>query len=106
MPFDGTSLSQLTMDLIAARQLLLDKGWVPRCGSGTYDGPNCLLTANATIAFSSNNAVETARRVAMLNAIAKAIGLGTMEIVKFNDSRKNIDEVIAVYDKAIAETLP
>lgn len=97
MPFDGTSLSQVKRDLIAGKQLLIEKGWVPYCG--LPEGPHCVMTANQFSIVTD----EQQRRLASLNVLVRAAGLRTlMEIADWNDRQTSIEPVLALFDEAIA----
>src|SRR5438309_7585393 len=98
MPFDGTELSQTKRDLIAARELLIDKGWVPHCGTGNLAGPNCLQTS--VTAVTGFDWVRAERGFRMIYHVLRP--LGYREIVPFNDSQASIEPVLELLDRAIA----
>lgn len=89
MPFDGILLTQTQRDLIAGRQLLIEQGWVPRCGS--RNGPHCASTA-------------LAGRDDAWNALLRAANLHiSKDLFSWNDRQTSIKPVLALFDKAIAE---
>jgi hypothetical protein len=107
MPFDGTALSQVTRDLIAARELLIEKGWVPGPGKGP-EGPNCLATAIWVVtgywdSKSGDNASSCfyTRTGPALDTISKF----KKEFVWFNDSQRSIEPILELFDRAIAKSL-
>lgn len=95
MPFDGANLSQVKRDLIAARELLITDGWVPRCGS-SMRGPNCIATAIGVTAKGEGSA----KAMSALYPILRA--QGWYGIGQFNDAQTSIEPVLALLDEAIA----
>ena len=79
--------------LIEARQILIDKGWVPHCGSYTEEGPNCIITAGCVVAARYRHEINN-----WLDAIREVVG---KDIIAFNDRQTSITPILAAFDAAI-----
>lgn len=99
MPFDGTNLSQVKRDLIAARELLIEKGWV---SSANSEGPYCLGMAVYRGACDHDND-RTDQAMGVLKVL---LGFAPLdrdgEIFDWNDAQTSIEPVLALLDEAIA----
>ena len=86
--------------LIEARQLLIDKGWVPYSTLNGTEGPFCMLNALGMVCD------DYAERDNAIHALALVIGLENDIIFPWNDSQTSIEPVLAAFDKAIASLEP
>lgn len=114
MPFDGTSLSQTKKDLLAARQLLIDKGWQP--WAGEIGGPHCPVTALMEVQSWSNISLITLglapfslrfrlaykELVAALPEQKKNLFL---KIPCYNVDLTNSEPALALFDRAIENAI-
>lgn len=102
MPFDGSTLSETTQQLIAARDLITEHGW---CQHLMTDGYAVCLVGSITRA---NNSRRLERLLidfdAPLSFLARAAGLPDARYLPaWNDQReRRLDEVLSVIDRAIA----
>jgi hypothetical protein len=102
MPFDGAQVSQVTRDLIAARELLLSEGWVPECGS--EHGPHCASTAIRQVVgwHSRRNSRNRGRFDDAIGVLRAELG---GSIAWWNDHQLSIDPVLELFDRAIKRSL-
>jgi len=105
MPFDGTNLDETTKTLIEARRILIDYGW---CVGNLVqnDGRHCAMGAiNAAMGHHVNAAgpaygSEAEKR---LLKVLPQKWLGQC-IPSFNNAQDTVEPVIALFDRAIANS--
>lgn len=110
MPFDGTQLDETTKDLIAARDLLVRRGW---CAYVLDDsaGRHCALGAIYAISAGYNTAISAGYNTAAVVRLAHAIpgmiapvsaDYAYRAVPQFNNSQTDVQVILDWFDRAIA----
>lgn len=118
MPFDGVKLTQQTIDLMNARNLLVTKGW--RRGAGDSWGSHCSVTA---IMEAQGHIIPSGpigrwmivgvawtspRYRQIYNILINTVrenGRPTISIERWNDRQQSSAPVLELFDRAISNSL-
>jgi hypothetical protein len=98
MPFDGAKLSDVTAELIRARNLLEQPmGWRQPGGCGGRKGRYCTILALSD--------TDTGRKAQ--DALKAQLGVKfLLDVYNWNDApERTVEEVLHLYDRAIANAL-
>ncbi len=93
--------------LKAARKTLVEKGWAKEFYAFTSNGVRCAGWNPDACRFCALGAVQSVRGAAAglqdgaYNALEAALPAGWTSIAMFNDAAESVDDVLALFDRAI-----
>lgn len=101
MPFDGTQLSKTTQKLLAAKQYLIDFGWLQGYLVDTK-GRTCMIGALQKVNGQTRHSTYFLWKAISIESRER----GRTDVINWNDVEgRTFDEVLAAFDRAIALSL-